>query len=120
MQKKASRRKGKGRKGRYYVDEGKIRVFVTIVNMMLAVALLVVAMWVLWIEGDNMIAKLATVTSFVVGFACWLGFFTSAGRKEMFSATSAYAAVLVVYVGSTTLPDAGSPSSPTPTALGRL
>jgi hypothetical protein len=35
-------------------------------------------MWVLWREGQDMIAKLGTVTGFVVLFAIWMGFFTAA------------------------------------------
>jgi hypothetical protein len=66
--------------------------------MVLAVLFLVGAMWALWREGENMVAKLATVTGFVVAFACWVGFFTSAQRKEVITATAAYAAVLVVFV----------------------
>lgn len=45
-----------------------------------------------------MIAKLGTVTGFVVAFAAWLGFLTTAQRKDVISATAAYAAVLVVFV----------------------
>ncbi|KAH6664963.1 hypothetical protein B0J14DRAFT_661073 [Halenospora varia] len=84
----------------YYLDERRIRRVVTFVGMVLAVGFLVGAMWVLWREGDDMIAKLATVTGFVVGFGIWVGFFTSAGRKEVITATAAYAAVLVVFVSN--------------------
>jgi len=45
-----------------------------------------------------MIAKLCTVTAFVVAFAGWLGFLTTAQRKDVIAATAAYAAVLVVFI----------------------
>jgi hypothetical protein len=55
-------------------------------------------MWVLLREGNHMIAKLATVTGFVVAIAGWVGSFTTAQRKEVITATAAYAAVLVVFI----------------------
>ena len=67
----------------------------------MAIALLIAEMWVLWRLGDHMVAKLATVTGFVAVFATWVALFTSAQRKEVFTSTAAYAAVLVVYIGKT-------------------
>ena len=55
------------------------------------------AMWALWKEGDNMKAKLGIVTGFVLAFAGFIGFFTTAQRKEVITAAAAYAAVLVVF-----------------------
>jgi hypothetical protein len=55
-------------------------------------------MWALWKLNDNMVAKLGTVTGFVVGFSLWLLFLTGVQKKEAFGAIAAYAAVLVVYI----------------------
>ncbi|KAL1642331.1 hypothetical protein SLS61_009717 [Didymella pomorum] len=81
-----------------YVNEQKLQRFVTLSGTVFAIGFLIAAMWVLWRLKDNMIAKLGTVTGFVVAFAAWLGFLTTAQRKDVISATAAYAAVLVVFV----------------------
>ncbi|CAN9400552.1 unnamed protein product [Alternaria alternata] len=81
-----------------YVNEQKMQRFVTFVGTFISMGFLISAMWVLWRLKDDMIAKLATVTGFVVGFAAWLGFLTTAQRKDVIAATAAYAAVLVVFV----------------------
>jgi uncharacterized membrane protein len=65
---------------------------------LVTIAFLISAMWALWKLDQNMVAKLATVTGFVVGFALWLLFLTGVQKKEAFAAIAAYAAVLVVYV----------------------
>jgi len=60
-------------------------------------------MWALWAvkhEPDpHFRPKMGLVTAFVTGFALWVGLLTNARRAEIFAATAAYAAVLVVYVG---------------------
>lgn len=80
------------------MNEQKLQRFVTVVGTIIAIGFLIAAMWVLWRLQDDMIAKLATVTGFVVAFAGWLGFMTTAQRKDVIAATAAYAAVLVVFV----------------------
>lgn len=57
-------------------------------------------MWALWREGDNFVHLLGTVTGFVGGFGLWLAFATGLQKRDVFAATAAYAAVLVVYVGA--------------------
>jgi len=81
-----------------YVNEQKMQKFVTFVGTIISIGFLISAMWVLWRLEDNTVAKLATVTAFVVTFAGWLGFLTTAQRKDVIAATAAYAAVLVVFV----------------------
>ena len=76
--------------------EDRIQLAVTVLGTLMAIGFLIAAMWVLWREGDHMVAKLASVTAFVAVFATWLVLFK---RKNIFVATAAYAAVLVVYVG---------------------
>lgn len=80
------------------MNEQKLQRFVTLSGTIIAIGFLIVAMWVLWRLKNDMIAKLGTVTGFVVAFAAWLGFLTTAQRKDVISATAAYAAVLVVFV----------------------
>jgi len=55
-------------------------------------------MWALWRERNRMVAKLATITGFVVAFAGWVESFTTAQRKEVITATAAHTAVLVVFI----------------------
>ncbi|KAJ4291769.1 hypothetical protein N0V90_009664 [Kalmusia sp. IMI 367209] len=81
-----------------YVNEQKLQRFVTFAGTVFAIGFLIAAMWVLWRLHNHMIAKLATVTGFVVAFAGWLGFLTTAQRKDVIAATAAYAAVLVVFI----------------------
>jgi Family of unknown function (DUF6594) len=77
--------------------------------MVAAISILVVAVWVLSVVNDYKQDKgvkvskqeLGTLTGFVVGFALWVGFMTGLPRREMFGAIAVYAAVLVVFVGST-------------------
>jgi thiol:disulfide interchange protein len=85
-----------------YVNEQKLQRFVTFVGTVFAIGFLISAMWILWRLKNNMVAKLATVTGFVVAFAAWLGFLTTAQRKDVIAATAAYAAVLVVFVSQPT------------------
>ncbi|KAI4633975.1 uncharacterized protein J4E87_001144 [Alternaria ethzedia] len=84
--------------GAKYVNEQKMQRFVTFVGTVISIGFLVAAMWVLWRLEDHMIPKLGAVTGFVVAFAGWLGFLTTAQRKDVIAATAAYAAVLVVFV----------------------
>jgi heme A synthase len=91
---------GQSEKGEYYFDENRVQKSVTFIGLVFAVMFLVGAMWALWRERDNTVARLAIVTGFVVAFAAWVGFFTSMSRREVIVATAAYAAVLVVFVNS--------------------
>ena len=73
-------------------------IAVTIFNMAAAIGFLISAVWVLW-KIDNFEWKLGALTIFVVAFAVWVAVLTTATKMEVFGATAAYAAVLVVYVG---------------------
>jgi len=75
-----------------------VTVAVTITNMLAAMGFLISAVWVLW-KIDNFEWKLGALTIFVVAFSLWVAILTSAARTEVFGATAAYAAVLVVFVG---------------------
>ena len=84
------------------MNEHRLQRFVTFSSTVFAIGFLITAMWVLWSLDDQMIAKLATVTGFVVAFSAWLGFLTTAQRKDVIASTAAYAAVLVVFVSQQT------------------
>jgi len=79
-----------------YIPEKKITRIVTWGGLTAAIAP-VAAIWSLH-HTTNLVKKLAAVTGWVVGFAATIGLFTSAERKEVFTATAAYGAVLVIYV----------------------
>jgi len=57
-------------------------------------------MWALY-KLTDMVTRLAIVSGFVGGFCFWLAVTTDIKKRDVFAATAAYAAVLVVYVGST-------------------
>jgi hypothetical protein len=84
-----------------YIDEKKVNnvvsTVVAIINSLAAMGFLIAAVWVLW-KVEDFTNKLRVLTGFVVAFALWFGFLTSATRTGVFAATTAYAAVLVVYV----------------------
>lgn len=68
---------------------------------------LIGAVWVIWrvgIEDINpetkFMRKLGVLTAFAGLFGAWIAIFTSARRSEIFGATAAYAAVLIVFVGT--------------------
>ncbi|KAN0108914.1 hypothetical protein V8E51_008656 [Hyaloscypha variabilis] len=92
-----------------YTNEKKVGRTVGVINMLAAIGMLVVAVWVLSVVSDYKLGKsskvstqteLAVMTGFIVLFAIWVQFFTAASKKEVFGAVAAYAAVLVVFVGS--------------------
>jgi len=64
----------------------------------LAFGLLFGAIEALYGELDHR-TKLGTLAGFVLAFALCISCFTEAKRTDVFAATAAYAAVLVVYVG---------------------
>jgi hypothetical protein len=87
------------REHRTIINYTWIRRFVTVLQALVSIGFLIAAMWALWREGDHMVKKLGTVTAFVGGFGLWLAFCTGLAKREVFAATAAYAAVLVVYIG---------------------
>jgi len=75
------------------------RTAVTALTMGIALIFLVGAIWVLWVSQRTRIeVTMAILTVFVILFASWLGMATNARRPEIFAATAAYAAVLVVFI----------------------
>ncbi|KAH8646818.1 hypothetical protein BX600DRAFT_443788 [Xylariales sp. PMI_506] len=86
-----------------YIPEDMIFNVVTFINLAVAIWFLVAAAWILWLTEDLTTifpVRLAVLTVFVLLFAAWISLMTSAKRSEVFGATAAYAAVLVVFLGS--------------------
>ncbi|TGJ79480.1 hypothetical protein E0Z10_g9280 [Xylaria hypoxylon] len=77
-----------------------LRGVVAVIQFVVSLGFVVSALWSLWKLGNDIYTKLWVVTGFVVGFSIWVGLLTGLTKKESIAATAAYAAVLVVYVGS--------------------
>lgn len=83
-----------------YVPEKSIHKSVTLIELVAAVAFLIAAIWTLWVVPTKFyVVKLGVLTVFVILFGIWVSLATPATKSEIFAATAAYAAVLVVYVG---------------------
>ena len=79
----------------------------TIWTFLAAVGFLMEAVWFIWKIGleetgleTKFTRKLAVMTGFTGLFGAWVGVFTVAKRSEIFGATAAYAAVLIVFIGT--------------------
>ena len=81
-----------------FVPEKKIHKGVTLIGLVAAIAFLIAAIWTIW-AIHPFVVKLGVLTAYVVLFGVWINYATTATRSEVFGATAAYAAVLVVYVG---------------------
>ncbi|SPO03231.1 uncharacterized protein DNG_05913 [Cephalotrichum gorgonifer] len=78
-------------------NEDAVRVAVGIINTIVAAVLLVGPISGLYlVQSDK--SKLAMIAAFTATFALTVGLLTNARRAEIFGATAAYAAVLVVFV----------------------
>ncbi|EEU38325.1 uncharacterized protein NECHADRAFT_91425 [Fusarium vanettenii 77-13-4] len=80
-----------------YASGKRISAFISYLSTILAALLLIGAIVVLYnIKTDNL--KLGLIALFTIIFAASVGLLTNARRAEVFGATAAYAAVLVVFV----------------------
>lgn len=80
-----------------YVSESHISTFVAVIATILSIALLFGAIVSLYfVQNPN--ALLGMVGGWTVCFAACIGLLTNAKRDQIFGATAAYAAVLVVFV----------------------
>lgn len=80
-----------------YFQEKLIQRIVAVINIVIAAMLLIGAIVSLYkVKKDE--ARLGMIAGFTGFFALSLGLLTNAKRAEIFAATSAYAAVLVVFV----------------------
>lgn len=80
-----------------YFDEKSSSRFVAAVSVMIAAVLMIGAILDLYFV-KRPISKLGLTAGFTMLFAISVGTLTNARRAEMFGATAAYAAVLVVFV----------------------
>ena len=95
-------------KGFRDISETAVRGFATFWTFLVAIGFLMGAIWLLWriklddVPPDTVLQRqLIATTAFAAVFGVWIALFTSAKRAEIFGATAAYAAVLVVFVGIT-------------------
>ncbi|KAF2188317.1 hypothetical protein K469DRAFT_703823 [Zopfia rhizophila CBS 207.26] len=79
------------------IPHRKISFVVSLINTLCAVIFLVGAVVGLYFVSDTK-ARLAMLSAFTVAFAAVIALLTNARRQEIFVATAAYAAVLVVFV----------------------
>jgi uncharacterized PurR-regulated membrane protein YhhQ (DUF165 family) len=79
---------------------------VAVISTVVVILLLVGAIVALYFVS-NKVARLGCIGAFTVLFGLSMAFFTNATRAEIFGASAAYAAVLVVFVSG----DLGSSSS---------
>ncbi|KAK7710576.1 hypothetical protein SLS57_008343 [Botryosphaeria dothidea] len=80
----------------------KLRIdrFARLITAVLAVALLMAPVVVLFMHDESGAVKIAVILVFTLFFAAALSIFTKAKRHEVFAATAAYCAVLVVFLGN--------------------
>ncbi|KAF2452824.1 hypothetical protein BDY21DRAFT_404801 [Lineolata rhizophorae] len=89
-----------------YSSDQSVATFVAFLSTLLAAILLIGAVVTLYlVTSPNL--RLGLITTFTVVFAASVGLLTNARRAELFAATAAYAAVLVVFVSG----DLGNQSS---------
>ncbi|KAF2460690.1 hypothetical protein BDY21DRAFT_336129 [Lineolata rhizophorae] len=80
-------------------SKARIDTFARLVITILAVALLMVPVVVLFSTTETGGLKIAIILLFTLFFSISLSLFTKAKRHEVFAATAAYCAVLVVFLG---------------------
>lgn len=91
-----------------FVSHKRVSVAVSVISSLLASIFLIGAILGLyWVTNPN--AKLGMLSGLTVAFAGSLALFTNARRQDVFAATAAYAAVLVVFISG----NLGSDSSAT-------
>lgn len=83
--------------GAVYFLERKVALLVAVLSAVVAAILLIGAIASLNFISDAG-ARLGTIAAFTILFALSLGLLTNAKRAEIFAASAAYAAVLVVFV----------------------
>lgn len=86
-----------------YTPESFLNRVVTTCVLIFAAIWVVGAIWFLWlvqVKQPYESAQLALLTVFIATFGIFITFSTKASRDQAFGATAAYAAVLVVFIGS--------------------
>lgn len=80
------------------VREGRVEKAVSLLATVGAFGLLFGAIEALY-QNDSHSRRIGILAGFVLAFAIVVALFTGAKRTDIFAATAAYAAVLVVYIG---------------------
>lgn len=80
----------------------RVDLLVRLILTIFTVALLMAPTAVLFLVPEHAVVKLVVIVVFTMLFSAALGIFTKAKRHEMFAATAAYCAVLVVFLGNLT------------------
>ena len=83
--------------GLYYFSNKRIKIFVGVINVLLAAAFLFGAICNLYYVEDDQI-KLGLIAGYTTAFTLCIALVTDATRSAIFGACAAYAAVLVVFV----------------------
>lgn len=87
-----------------YTSERRIHAVVAVLNVMVAAVLLFGAILNLYFVTDKQ-ERLGLIAGYTIAFTVYVGLVTKAKTHEVFAATAAYAAVLVVFVSG----DLGNP-----------
>ncbi|KAJ5988573.1 hypothetical protein N7481_003783 [Penicillium waksmanii] len=91
------KRKRRGNSPIAYLSSNRITAIATILNIVLAAAMLFGSIFNLYyVKGPN--KRLSILAAYTVVFSLFVGLLTNARRAEVFAASAAYAAVLVVFV----------------------
>lgn len=86
-----------------YIPEKFLNWITTFIILAFAAFLLIGAVWVLWVaqvRQPYQSVQLGLLTFFIIAFGFAINFITTVSRDQIFAATAAYAAVLVVFVGT--------------------
>ncbi|KAK7548921.1 hypothetical protein BKA81DRAFT_368412 [Phyllosticta paracitricarpa] len=95
----AQRRSTTNKETKLY-SKHRVDTFARILITMVAVALLMAPVVVLFLQEESGTAKILVILAFTLIFSAALSVFTKAKRHEVFAATAAYCAVLVVFLGN--------------------
>jgi hypothetical protein len=91
----------RGEQSVHIYSKRRIGILSRLLNTLLAVVLLIAPVIVLFITRRKPAAiKIAIISVFTIAFSVALSLFTKAKRHEVFAATAAYSAVLVVFLGN--------------------
>jgi uncharacterized membrane protein len=84
----------------HYYSEDRMGAFIKVIIAVASTALLLIPIYI-FLTCSISLQLMATITLiFALIFATAVSVFTSANRQEVFAATAAYCAVLVVFIGN--------------------
>ena len=97
-----AQRKKSGSEDINLVSHRRFEAVVSILITVLATALLLAPITILYLMANRGLPQIGVIFAFVLVFAACCALFTKATKQEIFMATAAYGAVLVVFLGNTT------------------